>query len=134
MALAWLFVRADEAEAELARIALSRLHLTPTTVPPSWFSEVANGVLRGERAGTVSPAQGDFFLDELAHANIVTDPESGASRQASVLSLARTYKLTAYDAVYLELALRNHATLATFDRQLADAVRKAGGRVFGDPE
>ena len=34
--------------------------------------------------------------------------------------------------MYMELALRKAAPLATFDRQLAEAVRKAGGRVFGD--
>jgi predicted nucleic acid-binding protein len=42
------------------------------------------------------------------------------------------YSLTAYDATYLELVLRTGGTLATFDRQLATAVRKAGVRVFGD--
>ena len=48
------------------------------------------------------------------------------------MALARSYGLTAYDAMYLELALRRGAPLATFDSQLADATRKAGGRVFGD--
>ena len=50
----------------------------------------------------------------------------------TALTLARAYGLTAYDATYLELALRTRRTLATFDRQLAEATRKAGGRVFGD--
>jgi predicted nucleic acid-binding protein len=49
------------------------------------------------------------------------------------MDLARTYKLTAYDATYLELAMRRAATLATFDVKLADAARAAGVRVFGDP-
>jgi len=46
--------------------------------------------------------------------------------------LARAYQLTGYDATYLELVLRSGGVLATFDRQLAEAARKAGGRVFGD--
>jgi predicted nucleic acid-binding protein len=50
----------------------------------------------------------------------------------SVLALARSHNLTGYDAAYLELVLRTGRELATFDRQLADAVRKAGARVFGD--
>jgi predicted nucleic acid-binding protein len=49
-----------------------------------------------------------------------------------VLSLGRSSKLTGYDATYLELVLRTGGTLATFDKQLAEAVRLAGGRVFGD--
>ncbi len=39
---------------------------------------------------------------------------------------------TAYNAVYLDLALRINAVLATFDIQLANAMRSAGGTVFGD--
>jgi predicted nucleic acid-binding protein len=38
--------------------------------------------------------------------------------------------LSAYDATYLELALREGAELATFDGKLADAMRSAGGSVF----
>ena len=64
---------------------------------------------------------------------ITLDDLSPASRQTRVLDLGRMHKLTAYDATYLELAMRRAATLATFDRKLADAARAAGGRVFGDP-
>jgi predicted nucleic acid-binding protein len=34
--------------------------------------------------------------------------------------------------MYLELALRRGAPLATFDQKLAQTVRAAGGQVFGD--
>jgi len=64
---------------------------------------------------------------------IVEDAMQPSAAQTTVLTLARAYKLTSYDATYLELVLRTGRALATFDRQLADAVRKAGGRVFGDP-
>jgi len=65
---------------------------------------------------------------------IVEDGTRLSSVQATVLTLARAYKLTAYDATYLELVLRVGGTLATFDRDLASAVRLAGGRVFGDAD
>jgi predicted nucleic acid-binding protein len=64
---------------------------------------------------------------------IVDDAAQSWSVQSSALALARTYGLTGYDAVCLELVLRTGRRLATFDRQLADAVRKAGGLIFGDP-
>ena len=48
------------------------------------------------------------------------------------MDLGRMYNLTAYDATYLELAMRLAGVLATFDRQLAEAARAAGVRVFGD--
>jgi len=64
---------------------------------------------------------------------ILEDSTRPSSVQATVLTLARAYQLTAYDATYLELVLRTGGVLATFDRELSDAVRSAGGRVFGDP-
>lgn len=38
----------------------------------------------------------------------------------------------AYDALYLELALRHRAQLGTFRRKLADAASSAGIPIFGD--
>ena len=60
------------------------------------------------------------------------ETESPELRQSAVLALARSHSLTAYDAMYLELALRRGAPLATFDSQLATATHNAGGRVFRD--
>ena len=47
------------------------------------------------------------------------------------LSLARRYKLSAYDAAYLELALRTGLQLATLDADLARAAATAGVPIFG---
>jgi len=132
MALAWLFPRLDPAEAALADQALDELDHEEFAVPAIWYGEVANGILRGERKGLVTPSQTAAFLAELEAADIETEADSPRLRQSVVLVLARTYGLTAYDAIYLELALRRGAPLVTFDSKLADAMRKAGGRVFGD--
>lgn len=130
MTLAWLFPRLDPAEAALADRALDELDHEAFVVPAFWHGEVANGILRGERKGLVTPSQSARFLTELEMADIET--ESPELRQSAVLALARSHSLTAYDAMYLEIALRRGAPLATFDSQLANATRNAGGRVFGD--
>jgi predicted nucleic acid-binding protein len=44
----------------------------------------------------------------------------------SVLAVARQSQLTAYDAAYLELALREALPLATLDDRLRRAARNAG--------
>jgi predicted nucleic acid-binding protein len=44
-------------------------------------------------------------------------------------TLAEEYGLSAYDAAYLELALRRGLRLATFDQQMISAARKAGIRI-----
>jgi len=61
---------------------------------------------------------------------IQVDSASGVSHRDTVLLVARKYDLTAYDACYLELALRLPAMLATFDRKLANATVSAGAAVF----
>ena len=56
----------------------------------------------------------------------------GRSSQAlgETLGIARRYKLSAYDAGYLELALRKGLPLATLDADLAKAAKKAGVKRF----
>jgi predicted nucleic acid-binding protein len=44
--------------------------------------------------------------------------------------LARAYSLSVYDAAYLELAQRKNAGLATLDRRLSNAARKANLKVL----
>lgn len=133
MALAWLFLRTDSGERAQAAQALTELSSTETFAPSLWWTEVASGVLRGERAGFTSTAQTNLFLDQLSRAEIIVDPEPVTSRQADIVRLARQHGLTAYDAAYLDLAVRMRCTVATFDRKLAEAVRANGLHVYGDP-
>ena len=49
-----------------------------------------------------------------------------APDNTSVLQLARTHSLTAYDAMYLELAIRQQRPLATLDRTLSAAAQAEG--------
>ena len=46
------------------------------------------------------------------------------------LNLARQYRLSTYDAAYLYLAMQEGAELATLDKALGEAARKAGVGVF----
>jgi predicted nucleic acid-binding protein len=130
--LAWLVRRLDPNEAQLADDLLSQIEKSNVLVPTLWFSEVANGVLVAERRGGISSSTSAGFLKLLEALPILEDAMSPSAAQPTVLILARAYKLTACDATYLELVLRTGATLATFDRQLAEAARSAGARVFGD--
>ena len=66
----------------------------------------------------------------LARLPIAADDGTPATRQDQVMGLAREHGLTAYDATYLDLALRMNAVLATFDGKLAGAMQDAGGALF----
>jgi len=131
-ALAWLIDRKSPAEARRAEAILRSLYAEDGVVPGLWYAEVTNGILVAERQGACSRPEIAEFLGMLSALPIAEDRARPSDTQPAVLSLARVYRLSGYDAVYLELALRSGAPLATFDRHLAEAVRKAGGRVFGD--
>jgi len=130
--LAWLIDRSDPGEARLADDVLRAIQRQDATVPALWFPEVVNGVLVAERRGGVASSTSALFMGMVYTLPIVEDSTRPSAVQSTVLTLARTYKLTGYDATYLELVLRIGGKLATFDRALATAVRLAGGRVFGD--
>lgn len=51
-----------------------------------------------------------------------------------VVTLARAHNLTAYDASYLELALRRGLPLASQDRRFRDAARRIGIALVGDDD
>jgi predicted nucleic acid-binding protein len=132
MALAWLFERANAREAACAERGLLALAEAESWVPPLWHTEILNALLKGERCRVVSEATVLDYLNKLSRLPLATDDIAPSSRRDSVLALAREHHLTAYDATYLELALRRDAQLATFDGALAQAMRQTGGLVFGD--
>jgi predicted nucleic acid-binding protein len=132
MSLAWLLFRKDPGEAELAARALDHVRASGALVPALWYPEVANALLLAERQRVITAQGSASFLSSLSIWEIDQDQAPPALTQAETILLARMYHLTAYDATYLELAMRRAAVLATFDRQLADAARAAGVRVFGD--
>jgi len=133
MALAWHLERTDKKEAALARQAIQSVAIHGALVPALWYPEVANGLLVAERRRVSTEHGLAAFQADLAQLVISMDPAPPEATLSSVIALGRSSKLTGYDASYLELVLRTGRTLATFDRQLAEAARSAGVRVFGDP-
>ena len=62
--------------------------------------------------------------------DIDVDSATFAQALPDTLQLARRYKLSSYDASYLELALRLGMPLATLDEDLQKAAKKAGVKKF----
>lgn len=96
-------------------------------VPPLWHLEMANGFAIGERRGLLTESQSERCLNDVQ--GLLASVIDGAAESISLrqaLSVARTFRLTAYDAVYLETARKEQVPLATLDRALAQAAAKAG--------
>ena len=123
IAMSWVFV--DEKSPQTDRL-LERLRDHGAIVPALWFLEVTNAFLQGEIKGRTTRSVTTQTIRRLQVLPIEVD--DGATTRAfhEVLEVARAERLTAYDAAYLELAVRRSVPLATKDRNLAKACRRRG--------
>jgi predicted nucleic acid-binding protein len=91
-------------------------------VPAFWRHEILNALLVGERRKRITPELTQAFLDDLDRLPVDVDPPAGAAVVFKLTqALCRKHGLTAYDAAYLELAMRDNQPLATVDEQLRRA-------------
>jgi len=67
----------------------------------------------------------------LAALPIAVDEETKAHAFTDTMQLARTHDLSAYDAAYLELAMRRGLPLATLDDKLKAAAHAVGVTLYG---
>jgi predicted nucleic acid-binding protein len=123
IAMAWCFE--DEADPRADEV-LARLVRDTAIVPGIWPLEVANVLAVCERKGRITVASTAQFLKMLGGLPIVIDDQGANRAFGEVLMLARTWRLSAYDAAYLELALREGCPLATLDAALQQAAAGLG--------
>lgn len=128
IAMAWLFH--DEATPKTAAL-LNRLATETALVPGWWFIEIANVLALAERKGRIRPAQSDAFIANLGKLAIERDDEAPDRAFTHLLALCRTHRLTSYDAIYLDLAVRRSLPLATLDQHLRRTGEKLGLRLLG---
>jgi len=124
----WLSKDGSERDIAYANAVLERLTL-PTErahVPCHWSLEIANVAIRGERLGYIEGSMIKLFLELLEDIDFQIDLEASTRAITDLTELARFYRLTPYDAAYLELAMRLSVPLATLDKDLRRAAEQAG--------
>lgn len=87
--------------------------------------EVANILWKKTRRGELNTADRDAMLDSFDDLMIGVEAAT-PSQTRRLLILSDSHGLTAYDAAYLEQALRREADLATLDEDLAKAALSEG--------
>lgn len=121
--IAWLF---DDETDEFADAVMALFDSDEALVPTIWPLEIANVLAVGERRGRITKADSARFVALLYELPISFDGPVAESALSDTLSLARSSALSAYDASYLELALRSGFPLATLDSRLRSAAVAVG--------
>ena len=112
---AWAF---HDEEHPVADAALDLLRGDGALAPALWWFEMRNILVVNERRKRLTEAESHAFLRDLAK---LPNQMDRAPEEIDILRLARTHRLSVYDAAYLELAQRQAVALATLDGDLIRA-------------
>ncbi len=122
--LTWCFLdeEAQKAEKISERIALG----DRPAVTAFWRHEGLNALLVGERRRRLTNELIQAFIKDLEQLPAEIDTPAAGTVFHSTKDLCRKHGLTAYDAAYLELAMRHRIALATADDALERAALAEG--------
>jgi predicted nucleic acid-binding protein len=93
-------------------------------VPHIFPTEVVSLLLKAERNGRITALRSREVLDDLGGYSLRSWDAPTLLQVGSILSLARDEGLSAYDALYLDLAAREGLVLATRDGALIQAAAR----------
>lgn len=97
---------------------------TTLWVPPLWSLEFVNALLAAQRRKRITAAARREALRQAADLPLAVDRDPVPMDRID--GIADRHGLTAYDAAYLELAMRRGVPLVTLDGGLVRAARAAG--------
>ena len=123
VALAWCFE--DEHTPALLAL-LRRVEESGAIAPNLWPLEAVNGLLMAQRRGRLDAARRRRLQTFVEMLPITIDGETTTRVWTVTARLAEEWRLSAYDAAYLELADRRGLPLASLDRQLRNAASGLG--------
>ena len=130
VAMRWLMPSVRKPDQKYAEKVLESMGDAVALVPELWHLEASNVLLRSERNGEVTSGEVEAFISRVDNLSIRVDSSTWKQAFGSTMSLARAYNLTSYDAAYLELAIRKSLMLASLDKALTNAAKKAGVGIY----
>ncbi len=123
VAISWCFVDEDD---DYANALLTMMPDSEAFVPGIWSLEVANTLLVAERRNRMTTEQSELAIALLESLLIHVDEATHTNALSLTLALGRQEGIAAYDAAYLELALRLELPIATLDTRLALSATRCG--------
>ena len=131
VAISWCFPGAPTEDTPYSRRVLSELAVNDAIVPEIWAFEIANSIFVAySKRKRITEQQIHEYLELLKALPIRVETQS-LWANVDLESLARRQNIAAYDAAYLDLALRTNLVLATSDDSLRQAAIAEGIAVLG---
>ena len=130
VAMRWMLESEKAADQKYAEAVLKNLLDVDALVPNLWHLEATNVLLGAEKRLEADIGEIERFISQLENLPIHVDPLTSRQSFNRTLVLARAYKLSSYDAAYLELAMREGLPLATLDKSLIKAAKKADVDIY----
>jgi len=127
IALAWALPDESSSYADAALAVVEREGLR---VPEIWAREIANGLAVAYLRKRITPADETAFLAALSRLNIEVERIPALTVIRDGTAAAARFGLTAYDAAYVDLALREKLALATLDGAMRKAAEQSGVALF----
>jgi predicted nucleic acid-binding protein len=128
VSLTWCF---DDERSDVADALLERVVSNGAVAPALWPLEVLNALAMAERRNRVDAAQRQRLAGFLRDLPVSIDDETVGRAWTVTVQLAARFRLSLYDAAYLELAQRLDLPLATLDQELRAAAVALGVTLLG---
>lgn len=126
----WALSDGSVADRAYADHVLDTLAETSASVPALWYTETIHVLRCAENDGHLGEAALAGFIYRLNQLPIAMDNAAPTGTQLAVAAISREFKLSGYDAQYLELARRKQLPIATLDKDLRKAAKKAGVEIY----
>ena len=130
VAMRWLLASNKVSDQRYAESVLRSLANAEAVVPNLWHLEAANVLLSAANRKELEISAVERFTVQLENLPITVDTLTANQVFGHTMSLTKAYRLSSYDAAYLELALRESLPLATLDKDLLKAARRSDIEVY----
>jgi len=130
VAMRWLLESEKVSDQKYAEKVLKSMTDSDAFVPNLWQLEAVSVLVGAEKRCNVSLGEIERFISQLENLPIHTDPSTAHHAFSRTLTLARAYNISSYDASYLELAIREGLSLASLDKKLIKAAKKADVDIY----
>lgn len=126
MAIAWCFEEERDAHSQLALTYCTKFK---AIVPQLWYLEITNTLLISEKRSRLHMVDVVRFIDLFY--SLPIDTSNLTFSMHEIINVARSNKLTSYDAIYLMIAMHEGLAMTTRDKALIRACEDNGVPLFG---